>query len=345
MRKAGMAVLGFLFCFPAWAQIGGRQTFQFLALPGNSRVAALGGIYIAATDPDVSMMPANPALLQASLHQQVAFSFTDYVADISQNNLSYAFSSGKGKMWGAQLSYVNYGDFIQRDAAGQEEGKFSVNDYAFNLTRSSTINHFTLGASVKLAVSSIAEYKAIALLTDLGGVFKHPEKDLAIALVLKNIGYELKSFAGQDRSPTPLDIQAGVTYKPAHMPFRFSVTAHHLHRFNLVYQDTATTSSLGSSAAGQESFGGKLARHFVIGSELILTKNFQVRAGYNHLRRKELKLDNAGGMAGFSLGTLLRIRGFQLEYARAYYHAAGATNFFTISTDLQRFFKKKQVNT
>ncbi|MGV3587968.1 MAG: type IX secretion system protein PorQ, partial [Adhaeribacter sp.] len=216
----------------------------------------------------------------------------------------------------------------------------SVNAYNLNLTRSSTINAFTLGITAKLAVAGMAEYKAMAVLTDIGGIFKHPVKDLTVGILLKNIGYQVKSFTGNEHEPLPFDAQLGFTYKPEHMPLRFSLTAHHLQNFNLAYTDTAFTVQPGQKE--KKSVADEIARHLVVGGEFLLSKNFAVRAGYNHLRRRELRLENAGGSAGFSLGAMLRIKAFQLDYARATYHVAGGSNHFSVSTSLQKIFKPKK---
>jgi Uncharacterised protein family (UPF0164) len=339
MIRKWMVLLWLLISLPAGAQIGGKRTFSFLELPTNGKVAALGGVNISALDPEAGMMLANPALLQAGQHRHVAFSFTDYVADVSHNTLTYVMAPKPQSPWGIGLSYLDYGDFVQRDAAGQVEGKFSVYDYALSLTHASTLDHFTLGATVKLAVSAIAGYKAVAVLSDIGGIFKHPEKDLTLGLTLKNLGYQVSSFSGREREPVPLQVQAGLSFKPEHMPFRFSLTAHHLQQPDIVYLDTTGFSRLNQPL--KKSLGDKIARHLVVGGELLLSKNLHLRMGYNHMRRKELRLDNALGAAGLSLGFVLRIRGFQLDYARAFYHPSGGGNFLTVGTDLGRFFKKK----
>jgi len=343
MLKRWMVSFLLLLHLPAWAQVGGKETFRFLGLPANAKEAALGGINISAPEQEVSSLQTNPALLNTSMHQYVAFGFTDFLADVNQSNLTYAFNTKKAGLWGVGISYVNYGDFIQRDETGLETGKFSVQDYAVGLTHATTLDHFTLGATVKLVVSSIAEYKALALATDLGGIFKHPEKDLTLALAFKNLGYQLQSYSGENKEPVPFDAQLGFSYKPEHMPFRFSLTAHHLQQLDIVYHDTTQFIGFGQNANAQKvSLGDKIARHFVVGGEVLLSKNFNLRVGYNHLRRKELKLETVAGTAGFSVGTMLRIKGLQLDYARAFYYAAGATNYFTLSSDLQRLFKKKQ---
>ncbi|MBK0401985.1 type IX secretion system protein PorQ [Adhaeribacter sp. BT258] len=324
------------------AQIGGQQSFGFLNLPGGAKTAGIGGVNVSSRSHDVTMLYANPALLNDETNYQLFFGHTDYLSDIRQNSLTFSFPNKQGNHWAAGIQYLNYGDFIQRDETGQEMGTFSVVDYTLNLTHARTIEHFTLGATAKMAFSRIAEYKSTAALVDLGGVFKHPEKDFTVGLALKNIGYQLKTYNGE-REPMPFDAQIGMSYKLEHMPLKFSLTAHHLHKFDIVYLDTTATGKLDDKnqpIKPKKTFGDKLARHFVVGGEFMFSKNFNVRFGYNHLRRRELRTEVKAGGAGMSFGAMVRIRKFELDYSRAYYHVAGASNFFTVSTTLEGFFKK-----
>ncbi len=48
----------------SWGQVGARQTFSFLDHPAGARLAALGSINVSSPGTDVSMLQANPALLQ-----------------------------------------------------------------------------------------------------------------------------------------------------------------------------------------------------------------------------------------------------------------------------------------
>jgi hypothetical protein len=345
MKKALLVFLLYLpFGSPALAQIGGQRAFRFLELPASAKLAGLGGVNVTGQDHDVNMGQANPALLNPLMDKQLSFSHVDYLSDIRQSTLTYVHHHDRFGRWGVGLSYLNYGEFVQRDETGLEEGQFSVHDYVFSVTHSSTIDHFTLGGTAKLAVSSMADYKSVATLLDLGGVFKHPEQELYVGLALKNIGYNLKPFEGGEREPLPFDAQVGVTFKPEHMPFRFSVTAHHLYQFDIVYLDPNKKGTLdenGEEIKEKKTFGDKLARHFVVGTELLLSKNFHIRAGYNHLRRRELRLDNRSGGAGLSLGAMIRIRSFAFDYSRAFYHVAGASNYFTITTDMGSLFRRE----
>ncbi|QCR20909.1 type IX secretion system protein PorQ [Pontibacter sp. SGAir0037] len=341
---------GFLFvllhlglALAADAQVGGQRGFTFLELPANAKAAALGGYTVSSYSHDVNMVAANPALLNEQMDRQLSLSYVGYLADINQSNLAYAFNHEKRGRWAVGLNYLNYGDFVQRDATGLEEGTFSVNDYTLSLSHARQSEAFTVGATAKLAVSSMAGNKAVGLLADVGGMFRHPEQDLTVGLVFKNVGYQVKAFDGGERAPMPFDVQLGASFKPEHMPVRLSLTAHHLYQFDIVYLDPDAPGRLdadGNEIKEKATAGDKIARHFAVGTEFIFSNNFQLRAGYNHLRRKELRLENASGGAGFSIGAMLRIRTFELNYSSAFIHPSGAGHYITISTDTGTLFRR-----
>lgn len=221
----------------AQAQVGGQRTFTFLELPNSAKQAALGGVNVTAGAHDVNMVAANPALLNVEMDNQLSLSYTGYLADIKQSSVAYAFHTEKYGRWAAGVNYLNYGDFVQRDATGAVEGSFNVNDYTLSLTHARQAETFTMGATAKVAVSSIAGNQAVGLLADAGVAFNHPEKDLTVGLAFKNIGYQVKAYDGGERQPMPFDAQLGISYKPEHMPVRLSLTAHRLYRFDVVYLD------------------------------------------------------------------------------------------------------------
>ncbi|WP_162428617.1 type IX secretion system protein PorQ [Pontibacter pudoricolor] len=344
MRSQAALLLCLLLSFPLAAQVGGQRGFTHLELPASAKQAALGTINVSAFGHDVNMVAANPALLNAEMDRQLSLSYVGYLADIKQSTIAYAFNHEKLGRWAATINYLNYGDFVQRDATGMEEGNFTINDYTLSLTHARQAEAFTIGATAKFAVSSMAGNKAVGLLADVGGLFKHPERDLTVGLAFKNIGYQVKPFDDGERQAMPFDAQLGASYKPEHMPVRLSVTAHHLYQFDVVYLDPNTKGRLdanGNEIKEEKTTGDKIARHFVVGTEFIFSKNFQLRAGYNHLRRKELRLQNKAGSAGFSLGAMLRVRAFELNYSSAFYHPSGAGHYVTISTDTGTLLKRK----
>ncbi|RPD50277.1 type IX secretion system protein PorQ [Hymenobacter sediminis] len=330
---------------PATAQIGGQRAFSFLNLPTSAKLAGLGGVNVSSRDADGTMLYGNPALLNADMDGRLALGYVDYLADIKQSTAVYVFNTEKAGRFGVGLTYLSYGNFEQFDAAGNSLGQFSVNEYALSIADSYTSGAFTIGGTLKLAGSGIAGNHSFAALADVGGLFKHPEQDFTVGLVVRNAGIQLKPYDGADREPMPLDVELGTSFKPEHLPLRFSFTAHHLQQLDIVYLDPNQRGQLdenGEEIKPKKSLGDKIARHFVVGGELLLSKNLNLRVGYNHLQRRELRLENTSGGAGFSFGVMLRVSQFQLDYTHAGYHASGGANYFTIARNLDSLFKKSQ---
>ena len=86
-------------------------------------------------------------------------------------------------------------------------------------------------------------------------------------------------------------------------------------------------------------FLDNLFRHLVFNGELFIGSEEQVklRLGYNHLRNKELTIENFRTLAGFSFGFGIKINRFYLDYGFGRYHVGGAANHFTISTNIREF--------
>ena len=336
-------VVSSLAAHAAQAQIGGRAAFPFLLLPPSAQLAAQGGFTASARSSDPTQFFASPALLNADMDHAAAVSYVGYVTDIRQSTAAYAFNTKQRGRFGLGLTYLNYGSFQSYDAAGNSLGTFSVNEYALAAADSYTKGKFTFGLTAKLAVSGLAGNRAVGLAGDAGVLYKPGAQDFTVGLVLKNAGYMLKPYTAAAREPLPLDVQLGTTIKPEHMPLRFTLTAHHLHQWDIQYLDpNATTTTVGNDTLrAKKNFGDNLARHFTLGAELLLGKGLSLRLGYNHLQARELRLDNVGGGAGFSFGAMVRIAQFQLDYTYATLQAAGSSNYFTLSRNLDSFLKKE----
>jgi hypothetical protein len=148
----------------------------------------------------------------------------------------------------------------------------------------------------------------------------------------------------------PFEVQIGFSKRLKHVPFRISVVAQNLQRFNLRYEGEEAQQSqtlFGDSTENEEKkaavFFDNVARHFNISGELYLGKLFTVAFGYNHLRRKELAVETKKGLAGFSFGLGMNIKMFSFWYARGRYHIAGASNHVTVGIDINKFMKKNKV--
>lgn len=328
-----LSALLLLLPLAAQAQIGGRRAFPFLELPPSAQVAALGGMTASARSSDPTQFLASPALLNAEMDKAAGISYVAYVTDIRQSTAAFAFNTEHRGRFGLGLTYLNYGSFDSYDAAGNSLGTFSVNEYALAAADSYTWGRFTVGLTAKLAASGLAGNRALGLAADAGVLYKpREEQDLTVGLVVKNAGYMLVPYTAAAREPLPLDVQLGTTIKPEHMPVRFTFTAHHLQQWNIQYLDpTPIPNAAGDTTRAHFNFADNLARHLAVGAELLLGKGLSLRAGYNHLQARELRLTNVGGGAGFSFGAKVRIAQFQLDYTYATLQAAGSSNYFTLS--------------
>ncbi|QHT68500.1 type IX secretion system protein PorQ [Rhodocytophaga rosea] len=324
--------------------LGGRTSFSFVNLPGHAPLAALGGINVSLRNQNVNSFLSNPALLSTQTDKHISLSYVPYYAGINYSTLAYSHPLKKAGRWAAGLQYINYGTFEETDATGAVIGSFKASDYILTTGYSHIIGHYTLGANLKLAGSTIANYSAYAAMLDIGAVFKHPVHDLSIGLVIKNAGFALKAYHPEVSLAMPFDVQAGVSFKPKFMPLRFSFTAHHLHQLDIAYDDPAFNTTIdpnGNKVVEKVGVADKIARHFTVGTQILLGKAFQIQVGYNHLLRQELRLINQAAGSGFSLGASLHIKSFDIAYARGFHHAAGGISYLTLISNLGTVFKKK----
>ncbi len=332
------------------AQLGGEDVYEFLNLPASARTTALGGIYFTAFDKDPNLGLQNPALYNKQMHQQLSVGNVFYFDGINFGNVAYVHHFDSLFTIGADVQYVNYGDFVNSNAQGQAIGEFSGGEYLFNIGIAHQQDRVSYGANLKAIQSSIDAYSSFGLAVDVGAVYHNPEKRFIASLVFKNIGAQLSTYADGEKQQLPLDIQLGISKRLQHLPLRLSVHAHHLTAWDIRYDDPSQqvdNSFLGSEDTMQQNyFADKLFRHLIFAGEFYFGKNVQVRFGYNHLQRQELKLDNVAGLLGFSFGAAINIRRFKIEYGRGNYHFSGGTNHLTLIIDLAELglpkFKKKQ---
>ena len=324
-------------------QIGGNSSFNYLRIPNNAPLIAVGGMNVSIRS--INMIMQNPAIISKDMSKTLSLSNQQYYAGINTTSLSYVHDLGKVGPIGLNMQYYTSGNMPQTDATGKETGTYSVNQYYVTAGTSHTINYYTLGVNLKFAGSNIGGYGSYASLVDVGGLFKHPTRDFTIGLVLQNMGMSLKNYSGVSQT-LPFDVQLGTSYKLEHMPFRFSILAHHLHTFDIVYLDPYKKQPLdanGNPIVEKKSTGDKVLRHFTLGGEFFLGKFLSLKIGYNHLVRREMRNEAKSGLAGFSFGAMITVKAFELAYSRDWQHIAGGYNCFTLNTNFARLLTKKTV--
>ncbi len=315
--------------YNATAQQAGTTSYAFLNMPYGAKLGGVGGVNISLYRNDPSFFLSNPALASDSLANRATVNYTALPNGIGLSSATYSRTFGNAGLWSAGVQYLSYGKIDGYDDAGNPTSSFKPKDYAITISHVRSSNNFRFGASIKQAGSDIAGYKGSATLFDAGALFVHPTQLLTVGLSIKNIGFEWEKISENISTKLPFDVQIGASFKPLHMPFRFSFTLYKLNTWDLILPNEISTNK----------FADNFMRHIVIGSELIINKHINILFGYNHLRKKELKLDDAGSFSGFSLGLDIKTKTFELVYAYGGYHVAGNANMFTLSLDMNQLIR------
>ncbi|MFN5356209.1 MAG: type IX secretion system protein PorQ [Bacteroidota bacterium] len=340
---AGLVCLFFL-SSATHAQSGGGSTFQFLQLQAPARIQSLGGSAISTPADDLSLIGGNPAQLSDQMHRQLAFSQAYLPAGIRHGLLQTAYKVNSVGMLAGQLQYIQYGTFTRTDENGNVIGEFSAAEYAFQLGWSRSLDSaFRIGANAKFISSAFDDQRSNGVAADAGLFWNNKRHLLSAALVVRNAGRQLKTWSSTNREELPLDIQAGISKQLSKAPFRFSLILQQLNKRKLDYVDPdgfSTDPLTGEVQVEQPGGLQRFSRRVILNTEILLSKNFNVRFGYNFLRRNEMSFASRKGLAGISLGTGFRINRFQLAYALSVYNTAGTASSLTISTGLERFKKR-----
>ena len=332
------------------AQItGGQYAFRFLSLSPSARITSLGGAQIAVRDDDVAFALANPAALNPSMDGKLSFQHNFFLSDIQHGYASYAQHLAKlGLTVHGGLQYMGYGELKQADEFGNILGEIKASESAFTLGAGKMLSErLTLGLNFRFAVSTLDVYQSSALLADAGLMYTDTARRFTAALVIRNYGAPLATHNGR-REALPNDIQIGFSKRLKYLPFRFSVIAHHLHQWNIRYDDpnAADDEALlfgeDSNPDAGSPFLDNLFRHLIFNGEFLFGahENFRIRLGYNHLRKSELSVRNYRSLAGFSAGVGLKVSRFRIDAGYGAYHLAGGVFHLGIGTNLKDFFRQ-----
>ena len=329
-----------------FAQTGGNNYFPFLNLDFNARAGSLGGDLITVKDDDLNIGVLTPSLLNANMNKVAGFNQALLAGGINYGMAAYGYHFDKIGTFGSYIRYVNYGKFTRTAINGVEEGHFNPIEMVIGTAYGRQINpSISVGGSLNIVYSQLESYNAFGAFVDLSGTFQSQDELLVVSAKAKNIGSAFdRYYSDGTRAPLPADFQLGVSYKLEHAPFRFSLLAHHLNKWDLTYVDPSigpTVDPLSGDTVEVQlpGFMEKLGRHFTIQVETLLGKHVQLRAAFDYQRRKELQLASRPGAAGLSFGAGLKFRKFSLDYGFVIYSRAGYNHLFTLSSKLSEWRK------
>ena len=302
-----------------WAQLE-SSSFPVAQMDETTRSMALGGRSPALLSSDASALFANAALLNSQMQRTVSISYLNHLAGISSGSIAYATSVDSLTSAGIGVRYLSFGSIDRADELGNRDGTFSASDLDIALSGSRGIaKNLRVGMSIHFLNSSLDDESASALSLDGGLVYELPDRSLAVALVVQQVGITMSSI-GRSNAELPLDVRVGVTKKLAHVPLLLSISFYRLNE-------------LGEAPDDLSAFGG-LMYHTILGGEFQFSRNFQIRIGYNFRRHDELGLKSRLDFSGVSTGFGVRVSKIGIDYGFSSWSSIGGLHRFSIRTRL-----------
>ena len=258
----------------------GTSGAQFLKMDVDARTVGLGGANVAVTRGAMALY-YNPAGIANLDKRSLAFSYTDWVADIKYNYLAYETPvSGFGNI-GVHLAVLTMGD-MEITTLEQQEGtgeSFGANSWVVGITNAYQLtNRFAFGVTAKYVREKISELSANAIAFDVGTLYYTGFRTLRIAMSTRNFGTdtkfdgnELETTLDEDNNPStaPILIKKETQSQPLPLSFRLGVA--YDFEFNEQSKLMATVDGYNTRDRGQQAS---------VGAEYTWRNQLAVRAGY-----------------------------------------------------------------
>jgi hypothetical protein len=302
----------------SFGQKVGSTSMQFLHVMPCARGTALGDAYSvwASGAEAVFWNPSGVALVQ---NQELSSTYINWLFDTQQGALSYAVSLGNLGAVGAQIQYVDFGEFQETSAAapyikdpnapGITGRTFHPFSYLVGVTYARSLtDRFSTGLSVKYAHESLFNgQKAYAMVSQ--GVYQNV-KTWADGLMFDfgvryNTGYKSIQIGASVQNFGP-DVQYAKESSPLPLLFRFGTAA------DLIGVDGLFLSSEGDSrlSVAFDLFQpNDYAQQEHCGIEYEFAGTFALRAGY------KFNYDNEGLTLGAGIKHNVGSVGLSLDYS------------------------------
>jgi hypothetical protein len=321
--------------------IGGNSVFSFINLAHGPQLSALGNYNITQLSTDASLGLANPALLKDSMHSQLHMAFNAFFDGTAiAHTMGVLHSDRLRTTFAGGLYYFNYGATPLTDPGGAVLGTFRPREYALHLSAAQRFGDtWDYGVTLKFVQSNYGNFSSNGILADFGVTYTHEPGDWRLGFVAKNMGTQLRTFNGVPED-IPFDVQLGFSKKLKRLPLQISLTAHHVHQFDIRYNDTSFDANpFTAQTSKPDSWADQLFRHFVLALQYQAGKYAEFTLGYNYLKRAELRLDNTtNGLNGLSAGVGIRAGKLFIRYAKSYYQNNRAYNHLGIQLRLKDYF-------
>jgi hypothetical protein len=297
------------------------SAFNTLRLPASSHAAALGGQNVTLIEDEPTAGWYNPALYANVSDLSAGLDFMTYAAGSTWMGAHFVKAFGERHTMAVGAQYMNYGKMDETDETGNTLGQFSAKDIVIGAGYSYLLSdRWTGGANLKMMVSNLADYTALAAAVDVGVNYYDDENDLSVSASLQNIGTQLKAYHDGQRTHLPFTLALGFSKGMAHLPVRFHVTMTDVTRWKSSYY--VLPENKDKDKSDKVGFGKKALNHFVLGLDILPTDYLYLSVGYNFRRAYELKASGSSHLAGLSAGAGVNVKHFKFGVSYAKYHQA-----------------------
>lgn len=287
-----------------------ESSFQFLKLPVSAHNSSLGGRVVSVCDPDPALYISNPALLSANETRILGLNAMTWFSGTTVAGAQFCNVFDSRSRYAFNARYVSYGKMKETQPDGTVTGTFTAKDMSVGATWTYMLtDNLSGGLTGNLITSRYGSMNSVAIGVDIGLLYNDTDNGISIGLAATNLGGQIKAFENTFQK-LPFDLCAGITWKPAHAPLRFTVSMDNLTRWS--------ASDFYFTEGASRSFGEILKRHISLGADINLTERLYVAVGFNLRAREELADKGSKGLTGISLGTGLRIGRvmFDLSYGK-----------------------------
>lgn len=297
------------------------SAFNTLRLPASSHAAALGGQNVTLIEDEPTAGWYNPALYANVSDLSAGLDFMTYAAGSTWMGAHFVKAFGERHTMAVGAQYMNYGKMDETDETGNTLGQFSAKDIVIGAGYSYLLSdRWTGGANLKMMVSNLADYTALAAAIDVGVNYYDDENDLSVSASLQNIGTQLKAYHDGQRTHLPFTLALGFSKGMAHLPVRFHVTMTDVTRWKSSYY--VLPENKDKDKSDKVGFGKIALNHFVLGLDILPTDYLYLSVGYNFRRAYELKASGSSHLAGLSAGASVNVKHFKFGVSYAKYHQA-----------------------
>lgn len=297
------------------------SAFNTLRLPASSHAAALGGQNVTLIEDEPTAGWYNPALYANVSDLSAGLDFMTYAAGSTWMGAHFVKAFGERHTMAVGAQYMNYGKMDETDEAGNTLGQFRAKDIVIGAGYSYLLSdRWTGGANLKMMVSNLADYTALAAAIDVGVNYYDDENDLSVSASLQNIGTQLKAYHDGQRTHLPFTLALGFSKGMAHLPVRFHVTMTDVTRWKSSYY--VLPENKDKDKSDKVGFGKIALNHFVLGLDILPTDYLYLSVGYNFRRAYELKASGSSHLAGLSAGAGVNVKHFKFGVSYAKYHQA-----------------------